>query len=126
MQFGPGSGDQALNHPSDVAVDDEGDVYVCDWANHLVRVYDAEGDQLTSLVGDAQVLAKWAQESIDANPDMAKMRRRVKSLEQEWRFCYPTSVAFDTEQSRIIIAVTSGRLQIYNKVRDYLEPQFNL
>ena len=127
MQFGPGSGDQLLNHPSDVAVDDDGDVYVCDWANHKVRIYDAEGDQLTSLVGDAQVMAKWAQESIDANPDMAKMRRRVKSLEQEWRFCYPSAVAFDTEQSRLIVTDNQrGRLQIYNKVRDYLEPQFNL
>jgi DNA-binding beta-propeller fold protein YncE len=127
LQFGPGSGDRALNHPSDVAVDDDGDVYVSDWANHKVRIYDAEGDLLASLVGDAQVLAKWAQESVDANPDMAKMRRRVKNLEQEWRFCYPAAVAFDTEQSRLIVADNQrGRLQIYNKVKDYLEPQFNL
>lgn len=127
MQFGPGSGDHALNHPCDVAVDADGDVYVCDWANHKVRVYDPEGDLLASLVGDAQVLAKWAQESIDANPDMAKMRRRVKSLEQEWRFCYPTAVAFDTETSRLLVADGQrGRLQIYDKVSNYLEPQFNL
>jgi DNA-binding beta-propeller fold protein YncE len=127
MQFGPGSGDQALNHPSDVCVDPDGDVYVSDWANHKVRVYDPEGDLLASLVGDAQVLAKWAQESIDANPDMAKMRRRVKSLEQEWRFCYPNAVAFDNEQSRLIVSDNQrGRLQIYIKDKDYLEPQFNL
>jgi hypothetical protein len=127
MQFGPGEGTQALNHPSDVAVDDDGDVYVCDWANHRVRIYTPEGDPLTSLIGDAQVLAKWAQESVDANPDMAKMRRRVKNMEPEWRFCYPTAVVFDTEQSRLIVADNQrGRLQIYNKVKDYLEPQFNL
>ncbi|HEY7492519.1 MAG TPA: NHL repeat-containing protein [Candidatus Tectomicrobia bacterium] len=127
MQFGPGEGAQALNHPSDVAVDDDGDVYVCDWANHKVRIYTPEGEPLTSLIGDAQVLAKWAQESVDANPDMAKMRRRVKHMEPEWRFCYPTAVAFDTEHSRLIVADNQrGRLQIYNKVRDYLEPQFNL
>jgi len=127
MQFGPGEGAQALNHPSDVAVDDDGDVYVCDWAHHKVRIYTPEGEPLTSLIGDAQVLAKWAQESVDANPDMAKMRRRVKNMEPEWRFCYPTAVAFDTEQSRLIVADNQrGRLQIYNKVKDYLEPQFNL
>jgi DNA-binding beta-propeller fold protein YncE len=127
MQFGPGSGEHALNHPSDVAVDADGDVYVSDWANHKVRIYDQEGDLLASLVGDAQVLAKWAQESVNANPDMAKMRRRVKSLEQEWRFCYPAAVAFDTEQNRLLVADNQrGRLQIYNKVQDYLEPQFNL
>jgi DNA-binding beta-propeller fold protein YncE len=128
MQFGqPGNGPHDLNHPSDVAVDDDGDVYVADWGNHKVRIYDREGDALASLVGDAQVLAKWAQESVDANPDMAKMRRRVKSLEPQWRFCYPTAVAFDTEQSRLMVADNQrGRLQIYLKVKDYTEPQFNL
>lgn len=127
MQFGPGEGTEALNHPSDVAVDDDGDVYVCDWANHKVRIYSPKGDPLASLIGEAQVLAKWAQESVDANPDMAKMRRRVKSLEPEWRFCYPAAVAFETEQSRLIVADSQrGRLQIYNKVRGYTEPQLNL
>lgn len=128
MQFGqPGDGPQDLNHPSDVAVDDDGDVYVADWGNHKVRVYTPEGDLLASLIGDAQVLAKWAQESVDANPDMAKMRRRVKSLELEWCFCYPSAVAFDTEQSRLIVADSQrGRLQIYAKDRDYVEPQLNL
>ncbi len=128
MQFGqPGDGPQDLNHPSDVAVDDDGDVYVADWGNHKVRVYTAEGDLLASLIGDAQVLAKWAQASIDANPDMVKMRRRVKSLEPQWRFCYPPGVAFDTERSRLIVADGQrGRLQIYVKDSDYIEPQLNL
>ena len=124
LQFG---GANDLNHPSDVAVDPDGDVYVCDWGNNRVRIYDAEGDALASLVGDAQVLAKWAQESVDANPDMAQMRRRVPSLEEEWRFCYPTALVFDAEQSRLIVADNQrGRLQIYTKVQDYVEPQVNL
>ena len=33
------------------------------------------------LIGDAQVVSKWGQQTVDANPDMAKARRRVKSLE---------------------------------------------
>ena len=128
MQFGPSEdSDQALNHPADVAVDGDGDVYVADWGNNKVRVYTPEGDLLTSLIGDAQVLAKWAQESVDANPDMAKMRRRAKSLEPEWRFCYPSGVAFDTEQNRLIVVDSQrGRLQIYVKDTAYTEPQFNL
>ncbi len=127
-QFGqPGDGEQDLNHPTDVAVDGDGDVYIADWANHKVRIYDAEGEILASLVGDAQVMAKWAQAAINANPDMAKMRRRVKSLEPEWRFCYPTSVAFDTAQERLIVADSQrGRLQIYMKDNNYVEPQYNL
>lgn len=127
-QFGqPGTGEQGLNHPSDVAVDEDGDVYVADWGNHKVRIYDSEGDLLTTLAGDAQVLSKWAQASLNANPDMVKMRRRVKSLEPEWRFCYPSAVAYDQEHDRLIVADTQrGRLQIYVKDKRYSAPQFNL
>jgi len=78
-----------FNHPTDVAVDSDGDIYVSDWGNHRVCVFDSEGGPITSLIGDAQVLSKWGQQSIDANPDMMKARRRVKSLEPSWRFCFP-------------------------------------
>ena len=128
MQFGqPGDGPRDLNHPTDVDVDADGDVYVTDWGNHKLRIYRPDGDLITSLIGDAQWLSKWGQQSIDANPDMAKMRRRVKSLEPEWRFYYPTAVAFDAERDLIIVAdCQRGRLQIYKKDRNYAVPQANL
>jgi DNA-binding beta-propeller fold protein YncE len=89
---------------------------VCDWANHKLRIYNSEGDLITTLVGDAQVMSKWGQQALDANPDMVKMRRRVKSLEREWRFCYPTAVAYDKEQDFILVAdCQRGRLQVYKK-----------
>lgn len=123
MQFGS---EAEFNRPSDVAVDPDGDVYVCDWGNHRIRIYDPAGEALASLVGDAQQLAKWAQQAVDANPDMVKMRRRA-NLEPEWRFLYPTGVAFDAEQSRLIVTDNQrGRLQIYIKDQNYMEPQANL
>jgi len=123
MTFG---GPDELNHPSDVCVDPDGDVYVCDWGNNRIRIYGPDGGALASLVGDAQVLAKWAQAAVDANPDMVKMRRRA-NLEDEWRFCYPTGVEFDAEQSRLLVADSQrGRIQIYVKDNDYMEPQMNL
>lgn len=123
MQFGSKA---EFNRPSDVAVDPDGDVYVCDWGNHRIRIYDPAGEALASLVGDAQQLAKWAQQAVDANPDMVKMRRRA-NLEPEWRFLYPTGVAFDAEQSRLIVTDNQrGRLQIYIKDQNYMEPQANL
>ena len=122
-----GEGQRALNHPTNVATDPEGDVYVCDWANHKLRIYNSEGDLLTSLVGDAQVMSKWGQQALDANPDMAKARRRVKSLEPQYRFCFPTAVEFDPATDSVIVADSQrNRVQIYKKVRDYSDFQANL
>ena len=122
-----GEGQRALNHPTNIATDAEGDIYVCDWANHKLRIYNSEGDLLTSLVGDAQVMSKWGQQALDANPDMVKMRRRVKSLEREWCFYYPTAVAYDQGQDFILVAdCQRGRLQVYKKDKKYSAPQFNL
>ncbi len=128
MQFGSaGKGRGQISRPSDVAVDPAGDVYVCDWGNDRVQVFRADGRFIASLVGDAQQLAKWHQEQVDANADVIKARRRVYTLEPEWRFAMPTAVAFDEAKSRLLVADTQrGRLQIYNKVNGYMEPQFNL
>ena len=135
--FGPyvaGEGEKAghprtdqFNHPTDVAVDSDGDIYVTDWGNHRVCIFDSEGGPITTLVGDAQVLSKWGQMSIDANPDMMKARRRVKSLEPQWRFCFPTAVEFDPETDSVIVAESQrNRVQVYKKVRNYSDFQANL
>src|SRR5262245_29370318 len=89
-----------LNHPTDVAVDSDGDIYVADWGNHRVCVFDAEGNPIANLIGDAQVMSKWGQQSIDANPDMAKARSRARSLEPQWRVCVPTSADSDATTRR--------------------------
>ena len=123
----PGAGPGQLNYPSDVAVDPEGDVYVCDWANNRVQVFAPDGEFITSFIGDAQQMAKWQKQQVDANVDVIKARRRAYTLEPEWRFALPTGVEFDVEKSRLIVADTQrSRVQIYHKPKDYLEPQFNL
>ena len=122
-----GSGDYGLDHPSDVAVDPEGDIYVCDWANSRVQAFDADGSYITTFIGDAQELSKWQWQYVSSNPDVYKARRRVYSLEPEWRFALPAGVAFDAASSRLMVADTQRwRIQIYNKVLDYSEPQFNI
>lgn len=122
-----GRGRGQLNRPSDVAVDPDGDVYVCDWGNNRVQVFAPEGRYIASLIGDAQQMAKGHQMQVDANPDVIKARRRVYTPEPEWRFAFPTGVTFDAANSRLIVADTQrARVQIYNKVEDYLDAQFNL
>jgi tripartite motif-containing protein 71 len=116
-----------LNHPTGVAVDPDGDIYVTDWGNHRVCIFDKDGLPVTHLVGDAQVMSKWGQQSIDANPDMMKAYRRVQNLEQLWRFCFPTAVVYNPKTDQIIVADSQrNRLQVYKKVRDYSDFQANL
>jgi DNA-binding beta-propeller fold protein YncE len=122
MQFGHyGTGKGQLNRPTDVAVDPDGDVYVCDWANHRVQVFAPDGKFVTALRGDAQELSKWAKMTLEASPDAMKRRREVSSLEREWRFAFPTAVLFDTQYDRLIVSDTQrNRLQIYNKLKNYV------
>ena len=122
-----GTGRGQLNRPTDVAVDLDGDIYVCDWANNRVQAFGPDGRFITSFIGDAQQLSKWAQMLVDANADVIKARRRVYTMEPEWRFALPTGVAFDADKERLIVVDTHRyRLQIYNKLKGYIEPQFNL
>ena len=92
-----------------------------------VQIFDAEGQFLTSLVGDAQQLSKWAQMTVDANADYIKRRREVPSTEPEWTFAQPTAVEFDAANSRLLVADTQrSRIQIYDKQSGYVVPQLNL
>jgi DNA-binding beta-propeller fold protein YncE len=122
-----GSGRGELSRPSGVAVDPDGDVYVCDWANSRVQLFAPDGRFITSFIGDAQELSKWARMVVEVNPESLKRRREVRSLEPEWRLALPRAVTFDPQRSRLIISDTQrNRLQIYNKVREYAEPQRNI
>ncbi|MCE2457992.1 MAG: 6-bladed beta-propeller [Dehalococcoidia bacterium] len=122
-----GSGDYEFDHPSDVAIDPDGDIYVCDWANHRVQAFTADREYVTTFIGDAQELSKWQLEYVRSNPDVYKARRRVYTLEPEWRFALPSAVEFDSRNSRLMVADTQRwRIQIYNKLHDYDDPQFNI
>ena len=128
MEFGSyGTQPGELSHPSDVAVDPDGDIYVCDWANSRVQAFDSDGKVFTTFVGDAVQLAKWQQQFVDTNEAERRARRRVASLEPEWRFALPMSVEFHPRKGWLMVADTQrGRFQVYAKLKDYVEPQFNL
>lgn len=129
---GSGSKRSSLVNPTDVAVDPDGDVYVCTWNKNAwdrgrVQIFDADGRFLTGLVGDAQQLSHWAEMTVAANTDYLKRRREVRSTEPEWTFAQPTAVTFDTLHHRLLVADTQrSRIQIYNKLANYLVPQMNL
>ena len=114
-----------LRRPTGVAVDSDGDVYVADWGNHQVRIYEPDGKFIVSLVGDAETPSPWVQDYIDANPDVAKARRRT-NMEVEWRFNRPIAVRLDAEDRLYVAEAVRHRLQVYTKERDYAEAAINL
>ncbi|MDP7579346.1 MAG: NHL repeat-containing protein [SAR202 cluster bacterium] len=114
-----------LNHPSGVAVDSDGDVYVTDWGHRRVVIFEPNGDVITSLYGDAQELSKAGEYIIRRDPGTIKAYRQVKDKSELGRFLRPVGIAVDGED-RVIITDTAGRLQVYAKDHNYVEPEFKL
>ena len=115
-----------LDHPANVAIDSDGDVYVTDWGNKRVQIYEPNGSVITALYGDAVEFSAWAAEVVNANPDVQSAYRRVKDRTPLGLFNRPVGIAID-EQDRIIVTdSTRGRLQVYAKDKNYLDPQFTL
>jgi hypothetical protein len=58
---------------------------------------------------------------------MMNALRRVRNLEPQWRFCFPTAVDFNPKTDEIIAADSQrNRLQVYRKVHDYVDFQADL
>ena len=122
-----GSGMGEFDHPTDVAVDPDGDIYVSDWANNRVQVFDSVGEYLLQIKGSAIELSKWQKRYVESNPDVVKARRRVESLEPEMKFALPTGVNYDKSRDRLFVVDSQRwRIQIFNKLKDYAEAQFNI
>ena len=128
MTFGGADAEDGgdLDHPASVAVDSEGDVYVSDWGNKRIQIYAPDGGVITALYGDAVEFSKWASEVINSNPDAQKAYRRVKDKTPLGLFNRPVGITIDSEDRLIVTDSTRGRLQVYAKEKDYMDPQFNL
>lgn len=128
---GPGGNDDdgaaagRLKHPAGVAVGADGGVFVADWGNERVRVFNAAGELTATLRGDS-IDPLWADDYFAANPDEGALRKesdlepsasewnaREESANVERRFWGPTAVRLDGQGHIIVVDSCRHRLQVY-------------
>jgi hypothetical protein len=98
-----------------VAVDDDGLVYVADWGNNLVRIYEPGGVLAATLEGDAD-LSVWAVEYLASDAVTAQLREQAAHPEQEKRFWWPTGIKLDGAGRLYVVESCRHRMQVYQKV----------
>ena len=113
-----------LDHPAGVAVDSEGDVYISDWGNQRVQIYEADGSIITALYGDAVNLSKAAEYVLSRNGGihMEAFLKEDDVMTRVKNFDRPVGLVVD-DQDRLIVTDICGRLQVYRKDNDWVDPR---
>ena len=113
-----------LDHPAGVAVDRDGDVYVSDWGNQRVQIYEPDGGIITALYGDAMKLSKATEYSLSRNGGihMAAFLKEDDIMTRVKTFERPVGLVVD-DQNRLIVTDICGRLQVYRKDNDWVDPR---
>ena len=122
-----GDADGQLHRPSDVAVDEEGYIYVADWGNERVQVLDREGSYVLKLRGEA-TLSKWAEDYMNSNVEEANARAEAdlepdmeffvdnpheESSHIEKYFWAPVSIKCDGVDKIYVTESNRHRIQVY-------------
>ena len=76
-----GDGEVEFDRPTGVAVDKDGIIYVTDFKNDRLQVFDADGSFITKLTGEA-TLSKWGRERVALDPSMVRGRERAQGLQE--------------------------------------------
>lgn len=110
-----GTGDGQFRRPAGISIDRAGHIIVADWGNERVQILRPDSVHVATLHGDA-TLSKWAQEFIEASPDVAAKRQSAADLEAEKRFWGPVSVRVDGTGQLYVAEHSRHRIQIYERV----------
>ena len=102
-------------------MDSDGDVYITDWGNQRVQIFEPNGELLASLYGDATDYSKAGLYVLNRDPEFMKVINQNSNMKYFEKFGRPTGISIN-KQNQIIIADTRGRLQIYQKDNEYSEP----
>ena len=110
-----------------ISRDLEGDIYITDWGNHRVQVFDKNFNFIQSLRGES-TLSPWAKEFLEANPDEMAARKssdldldldiedqHMLSSHIEKLFWAPISVKIDKQGKIYVVDRNRHRIQVYSK-----------
>ena len=104
-----------FNRPTGVAVDKDGEIYVADWNNDRLQVFNRDGNYLTQTSGEG-TLSKWGTNKLDGgNPEMWEERRIAQGLDREKNFWGPIAVEVDDEGRIFVVESARSRIQIFRK-----------
>ena len=96
-------------------MDRDGDIYVADWNNDRLQVFDRDGNYLTQTTGEG-TLSKWGTNKLDGgNPEMWEERRIAQGLDREKDFWGPIAVEVDDEGRIFVVESARSRIQIFRK-----------
>ena len=112
-----------LDHPCAVAVDSDGDVYVSDWGNRRVQIYEPEGEVIAALYGDVNRLSKANEYALGRNGGIYRnlFDNTDDAMTLVKEFERPGGLVVD-DQDRVIVTDSCGRLQVYVKDNDWVDP----
>jgi DNA-binding beta-propeller fold protein YncE len=105
-----------LHRPSGVTVDRDGDIYVADWGNNRIVLFNPEGRYVQQFLGDA-TLSRMGRDYVLANALTLRLRE-MADLEVQKRFKSPVSVRVDDEGRMYVPDYGCHRIQIYQKQAD--------
>ncbi len=115
MEFGSsGKLDGQFRRPTGVAVDKDGDIYVVDWGNDRLQMFNSSGNHLCTFLGQATI-SKWGKMKLDANSFMWKQREIAERMERERLFRQPIAVEVDARGRVFVLERGRHRIQVYTK-----------
>ena len=116
-----------MKNPAGVAVGPDGTLYIADWGNERVQVFDSKGNFVYKTRGQA-TLSEWAENFLSINTEEADARSRSnlepeieffnddpheESSHIEKLFWSPLSIKLDAEGLLYIVDGNRHRIQIY-------------
>ena len=96
-----------------MTVDRDGDIYIADWANHRVQLFNSSGLFVEKFIGDA-TLSDQARGYMITNL-MAMRLREMTAIEPQKRFRWPVSVTVADDGRMYVPDYGSQRIQVYRK-----------